>query len=218
MLFMQQTNEPDLDLDFMVTAIEATRNRLSIETTAIAQLTANPENASLMTPFYAEVLFNEAIRYITTTPTLDPLLPTPQCWLVADYWQLHDLSQSIEDTLSPTFDTVQVDSFVSVVWNVENCGEYIPVSNRIRIFVETDEIFDETRVAAALPSIMDGIISNLSAESDLTSVKSNVEVMIAFANFDSSVYVQTNLSLLESAIERNLSGQKLIDFLGGIQE
>ena len=107
---------------------------------------------------------------------------------------------------------------MSVVWNVENCGEYIPVSNRIRIFVETDEIFDETRVAAALPSIMDGIISNLSAESDLTSVKSNVEVMIAFANFDSSVYVQTNLSLLESAIERNLSGQKLIDFLGGIQE
>ncbi len=115
----------------------------------ILQLTTQPDVALSITPYYAEILFNEAERYVTTaTPTLDPSQPTPSCWLVADFWQLPDVAQNIDRVLEQRNFQSSTEVFVSVVWNVNECDTYIPVSNRVRIwieddgFVSTDDIVD----------------------------------------------------------------------------
>jgi hypothetical protein len=116
-------------------ATEAYQATVDTERTAIARFTENPTLALSSTPFYGIILYNEVVRQHTQTPTLDPIQPTPECWLVADYWQLRDFETNINETLSQNGIEAHIESFVSVVWGTETCGEYLPVSNRISIWL-----------------------------------------------------------------------------------
>ena len=197
-------------------SIEAT---VQAEREIILQLTNQPDAALSVTPYYAEILFNEAERYITTaTPTIDPSQPTPTCWLVADFWQLRDVAQNIDTVLEQRNFQSSTEVFVSVVWNADECGTYIPVSNRVRIWVEDDGVMgtDDNNFL----TILDEVISSIrSADSeDISAVESNIEITVNFYTENSSTHLLTNLAEYTEILQRDLQPGEIINLLGGIQE
>lgn len=173
---------------------------VSFEQTAIARFTENPELASSMTPFYGAILWIEAIRQITETPVFDS---ERECYLVADYWKMSDLEDNVESNLLENDILVFVTAFVSVLWNSENCDQYLPVSNRINIQFEADDAPD-------LESIINIVSTEALLVADLSPDLLGVEISI-YA--DSSLVLFTNMQKISDALANSLTGDVLIDEL-----
>lgn len=191
---------------------------VQVEREIILQLTTQPDVALSITPYYAEILFNEAERYVTTaTPTLDPSQPTPACWLVADFWQLPDVAQNIDRALEQRNFQSSTEVFVSVVWNVNECDTYIPVSNRVRIWVEDDGLVSTDD---GFLTILDEVASSIrSANSDdISAVESNVEITVNVVSDDRTTYLSTNLAEYNEIPQNDLPPSEIISLLGGIHE
>lgn len=214
--------EPNADTQQI---LQSVGGNVSIEATAQAergillQLTTQPDAALSITPYYAEILFNEAERYITTaTPTIDPSQPTPTCWLVADYWQLHDVAQNIDRVLEQRDFQSSTEVFVSVVWNANECDTYIPVSNRVRIWVEDDDLvsIDDDNLLIILNEVASSIRSANSE--DISSAESNVEITVNLVSGERSSYLSTNLAEYNEILQNDLQPHEIISLLGGIVE
>ncbi len=192
---------------------------IQAEREILLQLTTQPDAALSATPYYAEILFNEAVRYVTTaTPTIDPFQPTPACWLVADFWQLPDVAQNIDRVLEQRNFQSSTEVFVSVVWNANECDTYIPVSNRVKIWVEDDGLVSADN--DNFLTILDEVASSIrSANSeDIAAVGSNVEITVNFVSGDRSAYLSTNLAEYNEIPQNDFQPSEIISLLGGIQE
>lgn len=190
---------------------------LQAERRLILQLTTEPNSAEFMTPFYAEILFNEAVRFATVTPTLDPIESTPECWLYADFWQQRNLANTIVDTLASLDIEVVSEAFVSVIWNTNTCSEYIPVSNRIRVWVTNDSPPNSEEVQMILKTILEIIRLNELDLSDISSVWANVEISVIYDMETPLVYLVTNLQTISQLSQEGLESSDFVDALGGFQ-
>jgi hypothetical protein len=188
----------------------------SFQRTAIVQLTDVPRIAQTMTPFYGDVLFNEAVSYITVTPTLNPVGPTPECWLVPDFWELPELEQVLADALAADGFESNVEAFVSVVWNTEQCETYLPVSNRIRIWIESNAVMSTETMVMTIHAVSDVLTDGFNPFEDISPLKSNVSVTLYYTVRDETRYIATDLQQLETNAE--LTGDTLIGALGGLPE
>jgi len=185
----------------------------------LLQLTDQPDAALSITPYYAEILFNEAERYVTSaTPTIDPSQPTPDCWLVADFWQLPDIAQNINRVLEQRDFQSSTEVFVSVVWNADKCDTYIPVSNRVRLWVEDDDLvsIDDDNLLTILNEVASSIRSANSE--DISSAESNVEITVNFVSGERSSYLSTNLAEYNEILQNDLQPHEIISLLGGMVE
>jgi|GEM_PF-3210930 len=215
-LFQNIINQTTLDSEQAIT--EIAMSTLIFEQTSIARFTAEPDNTNLTTPFYGQILYNEAVRQITATPTIDPSLPEPNCWLVADFWQLSNIEQDIhEDLLQSEIETT-VEAFVSVVWNYDQCEEYLPVSNRIRVWINPDFDFETADIAPITETILETIVIRIQNSSDISPDISRIEFTIYFPISNQQLSVQTTLAEVEQAIQNGFVGEELLTAVGGIRE
>ncbi|MEO1165632.1 MAG: hypothetical protein AAFV98_17735, partial [Chloroflexota bacterium] len=110
------------------------------EQTLIVRLTEEPDLASSLTPFYAHILRNEALSYLTITPTLNPIA-TQACFLYADFYYLDTLEETIVDTLADSDINSDASMVNSTVWHVEDCDSTaMPTENIINIWLEQPSV------------------------------------------------------------------------------
>ncbi|MEO1667034.1 MAG: hypothetical protein AAFU54_20520 [Chloroflexota bacterium] len=190
-----------------------------IERTAIARMTAQPEYASSMTPYYGDILFNEVLRQITVTPTRDP---DADCWLVADFWQQQEFAETIVNDLverdSVVFtDTVSMDVFVTVIWNTEQCDEYLPISNRLRFTIETEILPVVEMINTIIIPIFEVVVENVDDTEDVSDAESNVDIYISFEYTQGgSDGIYANLATVREVVEGGLTGDDVAEVIGDI--
>jgi len=174
-----------------------------MESILVARLTMEPNLETTMTPYYGEVLYDEAIRQMTITPTLAN--PAPQCWLVADYWKLDELETYFQISVGPLR---EVEAFVAVVWNAETCGAYLPVKNTIRFWLNDNEngipISEDM-----IDLIIDTVDQGLNMSEDITPLDSNIVLEIYFGRD----HIAANWSAINELRHKSLSGLELWDAL-----
>lgn len=192
-----------------------------IEKTFIARFTESPESATFSTPFYGEILYNEAVRQMRMSPTPDALNPTPDCWLVPDYWPLERVSSKIEQAIERINIQAHVEVFSSILWNSEICGEYILVSNQITIWIDlpidtTLEI--PSGIEAITRRVVDDIGNAIQNEENITQIPENIAIWINFETGSGSEgKISTNWLTASEAVSEPLEESSLLDTLGGLQ-
>lgn len=183
---------------------------VEFEQTAIAHFTEYPELVSSITPFYGQILWNEAIRQITETPIFDP---ERECYLVADFWKLSVLESNINNDLQENNITASTTAFAHAVWDNANCGEYILVSNSIGVWIESaDGGESSTDVSSQLETIINSIFTATRDEIDISQDLSSVEVTITGGS-PSELLLYTHLQAIFEALTENLTGTVLIEML-----
>lgn len=212
-IFLFNESNPVAELPYTrVNIISTVDLTVQAEEEIILQLTEQPDSVQSITPYYIEILYNEALRHITATPTIDPFQPTPACWLVADFWQLYDVANDIDQTLEQSGFHASAEVFVSVVWNVNDCDSYVPVSNRVRIWIEEDTMLTPEAFHTVLTEVAK-VIGYTSNAKNITLARSNVEIMVNFVSGDGNVYLNTNLAELDILFQEKVSFNELIDVL-----
>lgn len=186
---------------------------VAFERTAIARFTENPESAEMMTPYYGEILWNEVIRQITETPIFDP---DRECYPVGDFWQLRELSDSIEIGLAEVDIPVISEAWVNVVWNTNVCDEFLIVENTIRIWVQELIEPESDEFDVQLISILEVFLSETENATDISPVPVTIELGIYFDAANSRFFIETNRLVVSRALENGLSGEPLIESLGGL--
>lgn len=164
------------------------------ERNLIVQMTQQPDSITQMTPYYAEVLYNEARR----------LSLRQNCLLAAETWQLNVFDEVLQRTIAQDFSNVSVQSVVSVVWNSGECNTYLPVRSMTEIIATSpDDLF------CPLQNIINTYNIGIDTVDDLPPTKGNIQVQITL----DGETILTNLGLVEGALLNNLSCNSLADAL-----
>lgn len=188
----------------------------AFERTAIARFTENPNFSASMTPFYGDILLNEFIRYITETPVFEP---DRECYLVGDYWQLYDLADAIENSLQEIeISTTLIQAFVSVVWNISECDEYLIVRNSITVWLDKPVRLQSDKFDAMFISLLDVLLSETDDVPDISSEQAMIGFDIYFdTTTNQAINIETNRLEVSEALGNNLTGDELLEHLGGLR-
>lgn len=192
-IFMGTDSTP-VQIELSAQAIAGT---VTAEEALIAQMTANPAAVVQMTPYYGDILYNQALRNNSTGNT-------GNCVLAPDVWRLNFTDDFIIAGLRANFGEVTSESYISVVWHSAVCDEYLPVSSTTIITAT-----EPTALDCPLRAIIDVYESQLEGIAELPAQKTNIEVQITL----DSTTINTNLALVEAAILNNLSCDSLTDAL-----
>ncbi|MCB9450165.1 MAG: hypothetical protein H6672_01930 [Anaerolineaceae bacterium] len=203
-----ETDQLNAELIFVSTVDQT----VEAEKKIILELTIQPDIAQSVTPYYIEILYDEALQYNKVAPTINPLQPTPECWLVADYWQLKNVADDINQTLEQDGFQTTAEVFVSVVWNVHECDSYVPVSNRVRVWIEGDTMLAPEAFRTILTQIAD-VMKDESNSENMTLARSNIEIAVYFVSSDGNIDLYTNLAELDALLRENIPSSELLDML-----
>ena len=170
------------------------QSTVTFERELITQMTQQPDSIAQMTPYYAEALYNEALR----------LNSRRECELTAETWQLNVFDEVLQRTIAQDFSDVDVQSSVSVVWNSGECNTFIPVRSMTQITATSpDDLF------CPLQEIINTYNIGIDTVDDLPSVKRNIQVQITL----DGKTILSNLGLIEDALMNNFSCNALPDAL-----
>lgn len=201
----------------IITISPQTNATVDFESTAVALFTANPRYSLSSTPYYAEILYNQAIYQLTQTPTIDRSGLTPNCSLVADFREIRDLSDIVMQSFDNQSISIFMRTFTSGVWGVDaNCSEFFPVFTRIRIWVEMDGNGSASLVSETVANIIRLINENISQADMISPVLSNINLSIYFGYEEQQLGIFTTWLIAQQSYLNGLRGEDLIDALGGV--
>ncbi len=203
---------------------------VAFEDTAVAKFTENPEFVSSMTPFYAQIIYNDVLRNLTEIPFpgrpcyLDPTdapdnpaTPVGKCGpsivtiLFGDEaTELTELmnSSGIEGTLG-------IESYGVQQTSDESLPPFVAVRSRTGFAIPMDTVSSETLLNDTLNRLSDFIVQNWES---LESVSTNADIYIELIGNDGSKTLLTTYAALKAAKESGLEGEQLLQALGGWQE
>ncbi len=187
---------------------------LAFEQTAIAQFTAAPEFAPSMTPFYAEIIYNNTLRtqmhQPVPGPTHDPAVPTPACEVIDDFFVLSEFSDQVESTIAEHGLVTFVDIVTYRVWHVDgSCETAQPVFMEFLILLDVSaedplEPGRQTRIA------FEALMAHLPAYAEwITPVASNMYSAIR-SYTENELLIFTTWDIVLRAYNQGLPDDELV--------
>ncbi|MCB9453527.1 MAG: hypothetical protein H6672_19010 [Anaerolineaceae bacterium] len=225
-----QSNPVEVSLSLTIPSPDANmRATIEFERSAIAQFTQSPDLAVSMTPFYAQIIYNEVVRNLTEIPYpvrpcyLNPTdvpenlatpLPTDKCGPFLGTIALGG------DELREFADLMNAAGIVGTVGGdsigLEQKNQpFIAVQSHLGFAVTIESISDQALLVNTVENLVDFALQNWDM---LREVSTNAEIYIQLTASDGSKWIITTYDSLVMAKRSNLTGESLIQALGGWQD
>jgi hypothetical protein len=200
------------------------------ERTAIAIFTQNPTLALSSTPFYAQIIYNEIERNLTEVPfpnrpcfldptnaPLHPATPIDECGPFIATVVEADAARELVELMQE----VNIEGTAGVTsYGVEQINEsgdppFVAVRSGLGFAIPVDTTSNQSLLIEIIEKLTDLVVQNWV---NLEYVSTNAEIYIQFAGSDDSVAIYTTYNALHQAHQDRLSGEALIEALGGFVE
>ncbi len=202
-----QDGTPTQSLSSAIPNLEST---LQYEKTALAVFTENPTLALSSTPFYAEIIYNEAIRRITATPSIPS-----DCVPVADFFVQRDLAEKISNSILLPDKDIFVEITTSGVWGVEEtCSIFQPVFTDIEVWTDIES--DNGQIENDVTIIIDAIEENINDSDEISPINSNIYVNIYFDS-EARTKISANWATINDFRLDAGNNGNIVQSLGGLQ-